>query len=101
MLSMLRELIEMDVPDVDADGREKQYFDAGHAKEEATKFISRARDVLNLNKKEGGNEEVAKLAHQFAKDYYQSICDEINTMKYNGGEKTGVADFGPEGEPYK
>ena len=99
-MSILQELIEMEMPNGDDNGGEKDYHDKEHASEHAKEFIDRAKGVLNYNKKPGDNEEVAKLAHQYAKDYYNSICDEINKMKYNGGEEKapemGADDMSPD-----
>lgn len=79
---------ELDV-DVDVDmedDKEKKYADEEHAREHAKEFIDRAKEVLNYNKKPAENGEVADMAMKFAKDYHDTIVDEINKMKYNGKE---------------
>lgn len=76
----------------DGSSPEKEYADKGHAGEHAKEFLARAKEVLHYNKKEGDGSEVAKLAHQYAKDYYSAICDEIEKTKYAGGDgaETGM-----------
>lgn len=60
----------------------KKFVDQDEAAEHAKEFLARANEVLQYNKKEGGSEEVAKLAIQYAKDYYEAIVDEVNASKY-------------------
>lgn len=64
--------------------RDKEYVDDSEAKGHAKEFLDRASQVLNYNKKEGGDAEIEKLALQYAKDYYEAICDEIKGKRYNG-----------------
>lgn len=85
MASLIQELLEQ--MDAEYDNREESYVDKDHAADHAKEFLDRAKDVLHYNKKEGDGEEVTKLAHQYAKDYYEAICDEIEKTKYNDNEE--------------
>lgn len=71
---------------------DKEYVDTDEAKGHAKEFMDRASQVLNFNKKEGGDTEIEKLACQYAKDYYEEICDAIKGKRYEGrgeGEDMG------------
>ena len=93
MLSLLRELVEMESPDLEGNGdegmddREKSYTDEEHAKEHSQEFISRAKSVLQHNRKPADEKEVADLAKKFAKDYYQSIIDAIDSNRFNNNQE--------------
>lgn len=78
------------------DKREENYVDKEHAADHARKFLDRAKDVLHYNKKEGDGSEVAKLAHQYAKDYYEAICDEIDKSKFADDNEGEMGPEGPE-----
>ena len=67
----------------------KKFIDKDEAAEHAKEFLDRANEVLQYNKKEGGSEDIAKTAIQFAKDYYEAIVDEINASKYAKEEAPG------------
>lgn len=93
MSSLIQELLK-EMEDMENTGeydhREENYVDKEHAADHANKFLDRAKDVLHYNKKEGDGSEVAKLAQQYAKDYYEAICDEIDKSKF-------ADDVGPAG----
>ena len=73
----------MDLEGGEDDGPDaKKFVDEEEAAEHAKEFLDRANEVLQYNKKEGGSDEVCKLATQYAKDYYEAIVDEINASKY-------------------
>ncbi len=81
-MKLLNELLnEMGEYEEEAD---KDYVDDTEAKEHAKDFLDRASQVLNYNKKEGGDAEIEKLACQYAKDYYEAICDAIKGKRYEG-----------------
>ena len=64
----------------------KKFIDKEEAADHAKEFLERANEVLQYNKKEANDDDVAKLATQYAKDYYEAICDEINASKYMKGQ---------------
>ena len=75
----------------------KKYDKEEEAKEHARQFLDKASEVLSHNKKEGGDDEVNKLALQFAKDYHEAICDAIQGERYRGnGEEEGPDLTGPD-----
>lgn len=80
MASLIQELLEQ--MDVEYENREESYVDKDHATDHARQFLDRAKDVLHYNKKEGNSEEVEKLALDYAKNYYESICEEIKGNRY-------------------
>jgi hypothetical protein len=67
--------------------RSKSYADKDHAKEHAQEFLSRAKEILHYNKKEGDKGELNNMAKKFAKDYYDQICDELEKVKYTADEE--------------
>ena len=69
-----------DLEDESVDG--KKFVDTDEAEDHAKEFIDRANEVLHYNKKEAGKDDVHKLALRFAKDYYQAICDALNSVRY-------------------
>ncbi len=78
---------------------DKKYVDTEEAKGHAKEFMDRASQVLNYNKKEGGDQEIEKLACQYAKDYYEEICDAIKGKRYESrGEDTSDEGSGGRGE---
>lgn len=76
----------------DGEDRSKSYFDDEHAKEEAEKFVERARELLHFNKKEGDKDEIYNTAKKFAADYAAAINDEIEKFKYsaNNDKEEGI-----------
>lgn len=100
-MNLLQELLEMcssEYEELMNDKSEKEYVDEDHAKEEAANFIARAKQILKYNKKPGESGDVNSLAKQFAKDYYDSIVDEIEKFKYgssNKDEENGIDDYEP------
>jgi hypothetical protein len=80
-MKILKDLLEMGEYEEEVD---KKYVDEQEAKEHAKEFLDRASQVLNYNKKEGGDSEIEKLACQYAKDYYEEICDAIKGKRYEG-----------------
>lgn len=98
-MKFMQDLLEMgmedDAVDIHADmmnggddgegdeDRSKSYFDDEHAKEEAAKFVERARELLHFNKKEGDKDEIYTTAKKFAADYAAAINDEIEKFKYS------------------
>jgi len=83
-MKLIKNLLEMGEYEEEAD---KKYVDDAEAKGHAEEFLDRAAQVLNYNKKEGNDDEIEKLAMQYAKDYYEAICDEIKGKKYGGREE--------------
>lgn len=99
-MKLLNELLnEMGEYEEEAD---QNYVDESEAKEHAKDFLDRASQVLNYNKKEGGDSEIEKLACQYAKDYYEAICDSIKGKRYEnrGGDDMGDMsdDMGDHGD---
>lgn len=81
-MSLIRELLqEANEYEEEAD---KDYVDEDEARGHAKEFLDRAAQVLNYNKKEGGDSEIEKLACQYAKDYYEAIVDSIKGKRYEG-----------------
>jgi len=80
-MRLIKNLLEMGEYEEEAD---KEYVDEDEARGHAKEFLDRAAQVLNYNKKEGNDDEIEKLAMQYAKDYYEAICDEIKGKKYGG-----------------
>lgn len=74
---------EMDMKDEDPS---KSYADKDSAKDRAQEFLSRAKEILHYNKKEGDKGELNNMAKKFAKDYYDEICDELEKVKYTDEE---------------
>lgn len=76
---------------------QKKYVDEEEAKEHAKEFLDRAASVLNYNKKPGDDTEVESLALQYAKDYFEAICDNIKGTRYTkDGEKVDDKDLDQE-----
>ena len=88
-MKIIKDLLEMGEYEEEAD---KKYVDDTEAKEHAKEFLDRASQVLNYNKKEGGTDEIEKLALQYAKDYHEAICDEIKGKRYNGRREEEMDD---------
>lgn len=63
---------------------DKEYVDEDEARGHAKEFLDRAAQVLNYNKKEGNDQEIEKLALQYAKDYFEAIADAIKGKRYEG-----------------
>jgi len=103
-MSLITELLEMCSSEYEemlkSDDTEKKYVDDEHAKEHAQEFIARAKEILHFNKKEGDEGEVNNLAKKFAKDYYDSIMDEIESFKY-GSRKKGDEEEDMGGDDYE
>ena len=100
-MKFIQELIEMsscEYEELMNDDTEKDYADKDHAKEEAANFIARAKQILQYNKKEGDSSEVNNLAKKFAKDYYDTICDELEKFKYGSDDKGGEEDMDDDEE---
>lgn len=95
MASFIKELMEMGEYEEEL---HKEYDKEEEAQEHAREFLDKAAEVLKYNKKEAGDEEVTKLAQQYAKDYYEAIIDAINAEKYTGRSKGG-ADYNEENLP--
>lgn len=68
---------------------QEDYVDEEEAKEHAKEFLDRAASVLNYNKKPGDDNEVEKLALQYAKDYFEAICDNIKGTRYKKDGENG------------
>ena len=94
-MKIMKDLLEMGEYEEEAD---KEYVDDGEAKGHAKEFLDRASQVLNYNKKEGGDNEIEKLACQYAKDYYEAIVDEIKGKRYKGRSDDDMDDRGMEDE---
>ena len=92
-MKMLKTLLEMGEYEEEMD---KEYVDTDEAKGHAKEFMDRASQVLNYNKKEGGDSEIEKLACQYAKDYYEEICDAIKGKRYEGRGEGEGEDMGGE-----
>lgn len=105
-MRFLQELMEMgayEYEELMKDETEKDYEDENHARDHASEFIARAKKVLKYNKKPGESGDVNSLAKQFAKDYYDSIVEEIDKFKYGsdsmkkGGKEDDMDYYEDEG----
>lgn len=70
----------------------RDYADQGHACEHAKDFLDRAANVLQFNNKDNNDEDVVKLAKNYARDYYNAIVDELDHL--NGDKEYNADDHG-------